>query len=260
MTTFINSFRSEWLKKKRSLASWLVIVGAFFTPVIILLVRIKRSSGLFAGNAMPEFWDHLWQMTWESMAVLLLPIGIILAVGLITQLEYKNNAWKQLHTTPQSMATIYFAKLAVILVMMVQLFILFNIGMYLSAVIPSFLFTGVPLPAAPIPWEKFFIGNAKFYINCLPILGLQYLLSLRFKNFLVPMGVGFLVWVLGIATLSWEYNWIFPYIYGGLEHLFAGGNKVGSKPPVAVIWLALGYFMVFLTAGYFLYVTNEEKG
>ena len=30
---FIHCFQAEWLKKKRSLASWLVVIGAFFTPV-----------------------------------------------------------------------------------------------------------------------------------------------------------------------------------------------------------------------------------
>jgi hypothetical protein len=209
---------------------------------------------------MPDFWEQLWQMSWESMTVLLLPIGVMMAVGLMTQLEYKNNAWKQLHTTPQSFATIYLAKLAVILVLMVGLFILFNIGMYISAILPSFIFSDIPLPSAQIPFEKFLIGNLKFFACCLPVLGLQFLISLKFKNFLVPFGFGFVIWMLGISSLSWEYNWIFPYVSGGLEHLLAGGAKIGSKPPVAPYLLALGYAAVFFMAGYFLYVSKEEKG
>src|SRR5215216_6690727 len=97
---FINSFQSEWLKKKRSLASWLVLVGAFFTPLIILLVRLKNYQAMPKIYAAEDFWTKLWFTTWESMTILLLPMGIILATALIVQLEYKNNAWKQLHTTP----------------------------------------------------------------------------------------------------------------------------------------------------------------
>ena len=33
-STFVHAFQGEWLKKKRSLASWLVIAGSFFTPAI----------------------------------------------------------------------------------------------------------------------------------------------------------------------------------------------------------------------------------
>jgi hypothetical protein len=115
---FINTFQSEWLKKKRSLASWLVIVGAFFTPSIILMSRIKNADQLSALYVSDDFWQKLWNQTWESMAVFLLPIGIILAAGLITQIEYKNNTWKQLHTTPQRFTTIFFAKFLVILIML----------------------------------------------------------------------------------------------------------------------------------------------
>src|SRR5918993_775408 len=115
---FINSFQSEWLKKKRSLASWLVIVGAFFTPSIILMSRIKNAGKLSAVYVSNDFWQKLWHQTWESMAAFLLPIGIILAVSLITQIEYKNNTWKQLHATPQRFLTIFSAKFVVILIML----------------------------------------------------------------------------------------------------------------------------------------------
>src|SRR5215210_9396961 len=127
---FIGSFQSEWLKKRRSLASWLVIVGAFFTPSIILMSRIKNADKLSALYVSDDFWQKLWHQTWESMAVFLLPIGIILAAGLITQIEYKNNTWKQLHTTPQGFTTIFFAKFLVIFVMLVEVFVLFNIGIW----------------------------------------------------------------------------------------------------------------------------------
>ena len=32
--------------------------------------------------------------------------------------------------------------------------------------------------------------DALYFIDCLPIVALQYLISLRFKNFLVPVGAG----------------------------------------------------------------------
>ncbi|MCD9185596.1 MAG: ABC transporter permease [Pyrinomonadaceae bacterium] len=256
---FINSFQSEWLKKKRSLASWLVFAGAFFTPLIILTARIKNYDKLPALYVSEDFWVRLWYQTWESMAAFLLPIGIILATGLIAQIEYKNNAWKQLHTTPQNYATIFFAKMLVILIMMIQVFVLFNAAMYLSAVIPALIFKSIPYPTAPIPFQQFLQENLNFFIDCLPILALQFLISLQFKNFLVPVGVGFAIWFLGLGMNAWEYSFIFPYIHSTLDFLKSSGN-MKRELPVNLQLLAGSYFVVITIISYILYVTKSEKG
>jgi hypothetical protein len=258
---FINSFQSEWLKKKRSLASWLVIVGAFFTPSIILMARIKNAHKLSELYVADDFWLSLWNQTWESMAAFLLPIGIILAVSLITQIEYKNSTWKQLHATPQRFLTIFFAKFLVIVIMLAEVFVLFNVGMYLSAVIPSMLFKSLPYPTAPIPYLNFLKININFFLDCLPILALQYLISLQFKNFLVPVGTGFAIWFLGIGLLPWEYSYVFPYNHSTLDFFISSGQFGNRKiPPLNIQFLALTYFALFTIASYVLYVAKKEKG
>lgn len=258
---FINSFQSEWLKKRRSLASWLVIVGASFTPSIILMSRIKNADKLAALYVSDDFWIKLWNQTWESMAVFLLPFGIILAAGLITQIEYKNNTWKQLHATPQKFTTIFLAKFLVILVMLVEVFVLFNVGMYLSAVIPAMLFSNIPYPTATIPYIYFLKANINFFLDCLPILALQYSLSLQFRNFLVPIGTGFVLWFLGVGMLPWNHSYIFPYIHGTIDFLVSSGQYGNRKiPPINIQLLAVIYFVIFTIASYVLYVTKKEKG
>jgi hypothetical protein len=256
---FIDSFQSEWLKKKRSLATWLVVVGAFFTPSIILLSRIKNADKLTALYATDDFWQKLWNQTWESMAVFLLPIGIILAVGLITQIEYKNNTWKQLHTTPQGFTTIFFAKFLVIVIMLIEVFVLFNIGIYLSAVIPSMLFSDVPYPTASIPYAEFLKANVNFFLDCMPILALQYLISLQFKNFLVPVGTGFAIWFLGVGMLAWEYSYLLPYNHSTIDFLISSGQFKRKIPLINIQFLAIIYFVVVMAGSYILYVTKKEK-
>jgi hypothetical protein len=223
--------------------------------------RIKNVDQLSALYVSDDFWQKLWNQTWESMAVFLLPIGIILAAGLITQIEYKNNTWKQLHTTPQRFMTIFFAKFLVILIMLVEVFVLFNIGIYLSAVIPSMLFSNVPYPTAPIPYMDFLNANVNFFLDCLPILALQYLISLQFKNFLVPIGVGLVIWFLGVGMLAWEYSYILPYNHGTIDFLMSSDQFANRKiPPINIQLLAAIYFVVITVASYVLYVTKKEKG
>lgn len=259
-TAFLHSFQSEWLKKKRSLASWVVIVGGFFTPVIIIIARLVGHDQLPALYAKADFWTSLWQSSWESMAIFLLPLGVVLSTSLITQIEYKNNTWKQLHTVPLNFSTVFFTKLLVIIVMMLQFFVLFNIGIYLSAVIPYLLVSGVAYPAADFPYKYFLQENALYFIDCLPILALQYLISLKYKNFLVPVGVGFVLWVGALAALSWRYGYCVPYTYCMYNHLKTATAGKAAIPAFNIHYMATGYFVLFTAISYLLYITKKEKG
>jgi lantibiotic transport system permease protein len=258
--SFINSFQSEWLKRKHSLASWIVIIGAFFTPAIIIVVRVMHYDKMQMIYSSDKFWKQLWMTSWESMALFLLPIGVVLATSLITQIEYKNNTWKQLHTFPLSLTTIFFSKLAIIIVMMFQFFVLFNIGIYLSALVPYLLVSGVSYPKAPIPFVPFLKENMLFFIDCMPIIALQYLISLKYKNFLVPVGVGFAIWIAALGGLSWKYGYIIPYTYSMYNYLKdqSGGRAVA--PGINIHLAAIFYFVVFTIVSYILYITKKEKG
>src|SRR5690349_20931263 len=97
---FINSLHSEWLKTKRSTASWLSLIGGLFIPLIYFIGFIKNHQTIndYKSNILENHFIQLWR----NVVGFLLPMGLILICSLITQIEYKNNAWKQLHTTPQS--------------------------------------------------------------------------------------------------------------------------------------------------------------
>ncbi|WP_266170338.1 ABC transporter permease [Dyella subtropica] len=257
---FIHALHGEWIKKKRSLASWLIVIGAFFTPLIVIVARLVNHNKLQALYSADTFWNALWKSSWESMAIFFLPLSAILATSLMTQLEYKNNAWKQVHTLPLSVTVIFFAKLTVILLMIVQFFILFNVGIYLSALIPYLLVSGTPYPSEPLPLRSFLAQNALYFIDCLPIVAIQYLLSLRFKNFLVPIGFGFLTWVGALAALSWKFGYVVPYAYSMLNYLKDSPSARVAAGTANLHWLALGYFLLSMVAGYWLFITKTQKG
>jgi hypothetical protein len=257
--SFIHSFQSEWLKKRRSAAAWLTITGGFFIPAIVLVNRFIDAELLYAENTSPHLWEAVYNKCWQFMALFLLPMGVILAASLITQLEFKNNTWKQLHTTPQRLTTIFFAKLMVILIMMLQFFILFNIGIYLVGALPSLFFRKVPYPAEAIPFTAILTANSKFFLDCLPIIALQYLISLQFKNFLVPVGAGLAMYVTSMIGISWKYGYILPYAYCALNLNFMKNKAAINAATNIHIW-ALGYFIVFSVLSYFFYISKREKG
>jgi hypothetical protein len=198
--------------------------------------------------------------SWQLMAIFLLPMGVILATSLITQIEFKNNTWKQLHTTPQRLSTIFWGKLSVIVLMMLQFFILFNVGIFLSGVIPSWILSNVDYPKEAFPLLLYLKSSGYFFVDCLPIVALQYLISLQFRNFMVPLGVGIGVLLAALFAVEWEYGYILPYTYCPYNFFLLRGADVKATQHVNIHAWALGYFTVFTLISYVLYLTKKEKG
>jgi hypothetical protein len=254
---FTDSLGSEWLKTRRSLASQLVIVGALFTPAIVIGARLLHLDKVAALSAKPDFWPSLWHNCWESMAIFFLPMGAILATALVTQIEIRNNTWKLVHTLPLTHATIFFSKLLVIVVLMAEFVALFALGVCLAGALPAVL-SGLAVPANA-PFASFARDAAFYFVDALPIVAIQYALGLRFKSFLVPVGAGFLAWVAALAALSSKFGAWLPYAYTILDYLKDTPHGKAALPPFDVHLAALAWCAMALAAGYVLFTTKREK-
>lgn len=260
MMTFLRVLASEWLKLRRSLVVWLVSLGALFVPSILLLARLTHARSLPAAYRAEGFWELLWKQTWEAVTLILLPMMVILIVSLVVQVEFRNNTWKQVHASPVPLALLFFAKLQVIVSVVVGFFVLLNTGAYLAAVLPALLLPGVAYPAEPLPWALFGARNLHYFLGCLPIVALQYGLSLQAKNFLIPLGVGGGLWLAAIGGTSWRFIYLVPYNYAGMEYLYATGTRSRPALPASLDQLALLFFAIFLIAGLVAYLRQSERG
>jgi len=248
---YFSSIHSEWLKTRRSAASWLCLIGGFFIPIIYLILFLKDQTSIsqvHVGNA----WKMHFRDLWQNMSVFLLPMSLILTSSLVTQVEYRNNTWKQLHTTPQKYTTIFLAKFTVVMLMTFKLFIFFNLGILLTGYIPSLLFDH-QLPDDPLPFGYILKENGKYFLACLPVMAIQFLVSLRFKNFLVPIGIGFLGLIGTLIGITWKYIVMSPFSYCVLRGL-------GFPSVYNLSLLAFIYFILILATSYILYVGRKEKG
>ena len=250
----INSIRSEWLKKRRTASSLLTVIGSLLIPLIVLIARLDDAGALAVANRQPRLWENLYNRNWQLMGLLLLPMGVVLATSLITQIEYRNNTWKQLCTTPQSLSTIFLAKFSVILVMLVEFFLLFTFGIWLTGVLPGLFFRIVPYPVEPLPVKGFFNDSARFFLDILPVVTLQYLLSLRFKNFLIPLGAGLGLYVASMIAVHWRHGYWIPYTYSAYNFMGQAATTFHTH------YWAAGYSVLFIGLAYILYITRKEKG
>jgi hypothetical protein len=255
---FFFGLSSEWLKQRRSLTRPLIVGSACFIPAIIFLSRFRHIDALPALYRAPRFWESLWRQSWEAMALMILPLAIMLMASLIAQVEYRNNAWKQVHATPQPVATIFLAKLVVLLVLVAQLILCFNVAIYAAGALPALLFDRVTLPESPR--LTYFLGrDVRFFVDVLPIVALQYVLAILFRSFLAPLGIGMALWIFSVGTMSWRYSWTVPYSASSLDYLSVEYQRTVWMP-VSPPAMAFAWFVVFTVVGYVLYSWKRERG
>lgn len=225
------------MKLRGSAALWLVSLSACFVPSIILVARLVRP-------APPQPAESFWKNAWEANAILLLPLVVMLLTSLVVQIETRNNTWKQVHASPQRF--VFAAKLSIILTLVAGFFLIANAAIFATA-----LLTGRGAT------HLFAVRSVWLYVDLLPIVALQYLLSLHVKNFMIPLGIGVALWLAAIGGLSWKYVYVIPYGYTAMDFLQMAGARSYSRN---LHVYSGAYSIAFCLAGAMLYARKEDRG
>ncbi|HEX2534817.1 MAG TPA: ABC transporter permease [Chitinophagaceae bacterium] len=259
MNSFIISTRSELLKSKRSASFWLSIITAAFIPVLFSL-----ALSINASEVVKEFkvdpWNGLLRGGFQAMNSFLFPMYVILICSLIPQIEYKNNTWKQVFAAPNSVGNIFFSKFLTIHFMIFFCFLLFNIlilltGVFLYLVEPQFTFLD-----HAVPWKELLRLNGKTYLSVLGISAIQYAVSLRFKNFIAPVGIGLALLVLSIIALNFQWKHIAKLPFAHPILTLMNFDKPGRPLIENHEWNSVAYGAAFLLIGFLDLRFKKEKG
>ena len=210
--SFIVSAKAELIKTRRSSSFWLSLIGSGVIPLIFFLTYVLRPEKNYARMQLQPWEIHFIQ-GWQAFAAFLLPMFVILICSQIPQTEYKNNTWKQVFASPQSVGTIFFSKYLSILIMILFLFLMFNLFMILSGVIPNLLYPKYTFLKNSISWMELVKLNFKTFVSLLAIISIQYWMGLRFRNFIVPIGIGLAMLVTALILSSWEHIDKVPYAF-----------------------------------------------
>ena len=181
----------------------------------------------------------------------------------------KADTWKSLFSLPIQKWSIYSAKYfyAFFLVFLcLALFVLFTLGFgnFLSMLKPELKFNEYHIEK--LLTQIYF----KLLLASLGILSIQFLLSLLFRDFLKPMGIGFVATIAGVifANVDWKYAYLFPYshpmltIKGLLKNRM---NTGGDMPQLTVdiftkdIFVSLSVAVVVFVLGYFIVLKKSVK-
>lgn len=171
--------RIEFLKIKKSNVS----NAAIGITLISLLTTLSGMTAI--KETSPEgIWESLYIITMSTYSLFFYPILISIVVTMMVRLEYQNNMWKVLFANPVNKMKIYMAKLSCIFIIVGLAIGVTTLGMVTFGVIKTGDFTNIPSYIVLTP--------LKAYVASLAAITILYFISLRFKNFFIPLSIGFL--------------------------------------------------------------------
>jgi hypothetical protein len=205
------------------------------------------------------------------MGSLLLPMLIVFISYSVNSIEHKADTWKSLFSLPIAKLSIYSAKYfyALFLVFIcLALFVLFTLGFgnLLSILKPELKFNEYHIEK--LLSQIYF----KLLLASLGILSIQFILSLLFRDFLKPMGIGFAATIAGVifANVDWKYTYLFPYSHPMLtiKALISHNNmddRSAGMPQITVdlftkdIFVSLAVAISVFILGYFIVLKKSVK-
>lgn len=245
------SLRSETLKLKRTLSVYLCIIGAAFGPLMSLLENLQESP------QMPKHqpWLKHFLDGKEPIAIALLPFYIILVCTLLLQIEYRDKTWKQVLTSPQRLFNIFLSKFLAVQSMIILFLLTYTLCLCITAFITESvhpeLFDG-NIDIAP-----FMTSNVQLWILGLGLSSIQFWLSLRFRNFIVSLGIGIAGWFLSPMML-FEFKTsivqYYPYAFTILPELPDYKSNV-----VTYQWYSIATALLFLTIAFLEFKTKKVR-
>jgi lantibiotic transport system permease protein len=249
------SLRAELLKTKRTAVWYLTILSAISIPLIFVID--VNGDGVSPENKnnplLAIFIEGL-----KGVNLLILPMFVILVCTLLLQLEYRNNTWKQVLTSPQKMAQVYLAKFAC-----VQLFILLFMAVFITASFFGSLAIDAIDPTLKlfthaVDWKVIAGYFTRTYVCILAFSAVQFIIALQFKNFIAPIAIGFILWVTGILLvfqIHASFANLFPYSYSTMVMF-----PMFEKQWTVIQWGSAGYGTAFLIGGYLWFQKKKVRG
>jgi hypothetical protein len=265
MKGFILSFRSEFYKSRKTAGFWGAILLPFFVSLMALLIFYFKSEKFITMPAM-MLWVQFALVALGLMGTLLLPMYTIFVAYSVNNVEHKADTWKTLFSLPISRWSVYGAKFAYamfLVLLCLTLFVLFTItfGNLLSVLKPELKFNTYHLE-----WELTQV-YFKLFLSSLGILSIQFLMSLLWSDFIKPMGIGFILTIVGVTAASkeWEYSYAFPYAHPMVALTTMFKNKKGPAHDIVIdvftkdVFVAVAVSVVVFVVGYFIVQRKSVK-
>lgn len=250
-----NSLHSEMVKVKRTSLIYLCFAGSAVVPVILLLDTLDGTPGSLAAT---DPWKAFYWEGQTLLSFLMFPLFILLSTTLLMQNEFRNNTWKQTLTAPQRFSEIYLAKFVLAQCLSVLFLVTYNFYMGLAALLVDLVYPDMHVLGYMRSWWDILEVTGSVFLASLGMSALHLWLALRFRNFVVPVGLGFVLWFIALTLLfelDIENVFMIPHVFTVLT--MYPGKVLGMWQTIG---LSVLYAIIFLTIGYRRLVARRSQG
>lgn len=249
---------------------WSAVLLPLLLCLLIFVGFYSKSDRLSHSPGM-VLWLQFAGVILGVMGSLILPMLIVFIAYSVNSIEHKADTWKSLFSLPIPKFSVYAAKFFYaffLLFLCLLLFALFTqgFGNLLGVIKPELKFGEYHLGS--LLFRVYF----KLFLSSLGILSIQFLLSLLFRDFLKPMGIGFIATIAGVilAANSWEYAYLVPYsqpmiAIKAMEEGMKTKPGPGGMPQIAIdiftreIFISLAISIVIFAIGYVIVLKKSVK-
>ena len=173
-----------------------------------------------------------------GMIMILNLFGIVVAACMIYNMEFKGSAIKKMYMLPMSVPGMYLCKFLILTVMLFVAVALENLAL-------------MKIGMSDLPQGTFEMGTllrftAYSFITSMPVLSFMVLISSRFENMWVPLGVGVAGFLSGMALASSAAAvlMVHPFIV-----MFKPAVAMSAQPDMLVVLFALVETLLCLGLG-----------
>ncbi len=195
--SFFRAFRAEWIKVKGP-AVKIALIALPLLAVFLGTGNFTANREMLSGNP----WLSYWTQIALFYGYFFYPLLLAVIASYLFTLEHQEHNWNALMTTGLSPANIWLSKLAVLFVFAVlcqaEILVLYFLVGKLVLDLPS-----------PFPWAYAFYWLTSGPLCVMGCATLQLYLSERIRSFAIPIGISFVLCIIGLACYA-KGIWFFP--------------------------------------------------
>ena len=248
------SIRSEFLKSRRTASVYLTIAGALLVP---LMFTLDATLGSISPENMRNPLAAFFRESFTIVTMVILPVFIVLITTLLPQIEYRNNSWKQVFASPQSLSAIYFSKFLNVQFLIILFLLIFNGGLFSGIVIIHFFAPAIQVFSYPMDWNDLLFYNLNAYIAVAGISAFQFCLGIKLRNFIMPIAIGLVLIIFGgilVFDMQAPFAKIYPHAFPALISLPAD-KSINTQ----ILFTSLAYTFIFLSLGFAWFKSRKVR-
>lgn len=209
----LKNIQAELIKLRYPPLLWLIGGTVLSIVTIIFFAHYNDVESISAIGKNP--WIRIWKATAGIFSIFMTVPFIVLLISASIFIENHNSTWKTLYATPNTRSQIILSKILAVLLVIFFTYSLLILLTFFSAFVLNFFMPEIEIAYYNVQPEVFVKIIFITFLNSLGFIGIQFFLSLTFRNFLVPAALGIVAFIIAliVGITNTPISQYFPYAY-----------------------------------------------